>query len=468
MGKHKKAPLPEDYPEEPRSAYAIFCKEFGARRREEAAHGTLVAAEKAPGGAGPAAAAAPEEPPPGGKRSFLKDLSTAWRALEPADRERYQRRAAVDAERFQTMLAAWLAKQPDGGIPLPPEAQAAGRRGLPRARVPREFIVRPPTEMGNLLHSAYMHGIDKTNERKQKRSDDAGAADGSLTAGQSRHDRAYLDGGPAGAPVPLGPRQHEPSVDDLLGDLMAVESPQQSAGSGGYDNDNNDYRGAGALVHHGAPPGSAFDGLDDDFDFPEASGAPKVLGPQLTLDEHGNIVLNKSSLSRGSDGVPSNFEHAAATTEESVTQYEEAYKSSPRVQWTEEETDFFYEAMRLYGTDLFLVQTFFRNKSAAQIKQKYTKEVKKNPEKLTRALTTEARKLTRDTFERLHWKIDTSKHFNPPASPVPGEVPEVDGSLPTGSQGAPVEEEDELLPPEPEFSAEDESHTTNRLMALFD
>eukprot|EP00435_Cladocopium_sp_Y103_P052970 s602_g16.t2 len=141
-----------------------------------------------------------------------------------------------------------------------------------------------------------------------------------------------------------------------------------------------------------------------------------------------------------------------SNVQEAVSQYSGAYKKTPRCVWTQSETDLFYEALSLYGSDLFLVQTFFRNKSAGQIKTKYNKDqtLQDAPE----------------TFEKLHGKIDTSRHYKPPPEPQPGDEPEPEVPLP--------EEDDDLgdlggmPPPEPEYCAEDESLTTNRLMALFD
>merc|ERR1712178_81316 len=140
----------------------------------------------------------------------------------------------------------------------------------------------------------------------------------------------------------------------------------------------------------------------------------------------------------------------------------QAYKKTKVTKWSEEETDKFYQALEIYGMDLFLVQTFFRHKSASQIKTKYLKEMKKNPDKINEALTTKAKKLTKDSFESQHGKIDTSKHYQPQPTPPPGEEPEPDGAIPGDEFGEPD------FPPEPEYTEEDESLTTNRLMALFD
>eukprot|EP00913_Durusdinium_trenchii_P011065 g10387.t2 len=124
---------------------------------------------------------------------------------------------------------------------------------------------------------------------------------------------------------------------------------------------------------------------------PQAAG----LGPQLCLDESGNIVLNQSSLSQNVN-AQGPFEEASATVQEAVSQYAGAFKKTPSCKWTSSETELFYEALSLYGTDLFLVQTFFRNKSAGQIKTKYQKEMKRNPHLVEEALTVNAKRLTKE------------------------------------------------------------------------
>ncbi|CAE7229274.1 bdp1, partial [Symbiodinium microadriaticum] len=108
----------------------------------------------------------------------------------------------------------------------------------------------------------------------------------------------------------------------------------------------------------------------------------QALGPQLCLDESGNIVLNQSSLSQNLTSMDDPLAEGAGGVQEAVSQYTSAYKKTPACRWTDHETQMFYEALSLYGTDLFLVQTFFRNKSAGQIKTKYSKELKKHPDKV--------------------------------------------------------------------------------------
>uniref|UniRef100_A0A7S0B5Q6 Myb-like domain-containing protein n=1 Tax=Pyrodinium bahamense TaxID=73915 RepID=A0A7S0B5Q6_9DINO len=246
------------------------------------------------------------------------------------------------------------------------------------------------------------------------------------------------------------------SVDDLLGDLEPVDDQP------GQDEQDEfaDHNGRALLPREDHPEQLAAAWSET----PEVTGAPRVLGPQVCLDEAGNIVLDHSSLTKGPDQgqLPEN----SAPVRESMSQYTSAYRRTPACKWSAEETDMFYEALALYGTDLFLVQTFFRNKSAAQIKTKLSRELRRSPQQVEEALTTRVQRLTKDPFERLHGKIDTSKHYKPPPSPLPGEDREPDGSVPPYEEPPPPEAEPP--PPEPECSAEDESLTTNRLMALFD
>jgi len=172
------------------------------------------------------------------------------------------------------------------------------------------------------------------------------------------------------------------------------------------------------------------------------------MAPQVRIDEAGNIVLNAASLEMAAD--ESVIIDTSGPAVESVNHYKNAYKRTPVCKWTADETAQFYEAISLYGADLFLVQTFFRNKSAAQIKSKYTREMKNNQKQVMELLTKKSRKLTKDKFEEQHGKIDTSKHYAPQKTPEPGDEPEPDGSLPATEAAAEPEpqmtEDEEELP----------------------
>eukprot|EP00930_Biecheleria_cincta_P080922 TRINITY_DN6942_c0_g1_i1.p1 TRINITY_DN6942_c0_g1~~TRINITY_DN6942_c0_g1_i1.p1 ORF type:complete len:1184 (-),score=288.18 TRINITY_DN6942_c0_g1_i1:61-3573(-) len=487
---------PPGYPEAPlTSAYALFCKERAPELRAAAqAEAQLTADQQQPspaceGSAAPNADSGNQEEASnkasskGAGMKVLKALREQWRGLSAEAKAAYEERVAEDQERFRSEHEVWRQLQPDEGLVEEAAFEEADRmrghkrkRGSeprapkpPRSKTPRLPRERPPAKdpsaqnMGDvLMGAAYM----MVEEQRKRRESVGSEKQQDTTAGRPAEQAAVE--GVSGALWGPGDRIEAPdaapadtSIDDLLGDLAMVEHDQQG------EDDEDDF--------------NLFGGLDDagHEDDAQASApllpqvpqaAPQALGAQhLCLDESGNIVLNQSSLSRN-DGLDVNDNplEEGIPVQESVSEYKQAYRRTPPCKWTKEETDSFYEALALYGTDLFLVQTFFRNKSAAQIKSKYTKEVKKNPQLVQEALTTKAQKLTKDTFERLHGKIDTSKHYKPPPSPLPGEERDADGGLPKED-----EDDDDMPdfmapPPEPEYSAEDESLTTNRLMALFD
>merc|ERR1719429_497373 len=80
------------------------------------------------------------------------------------------------------------------------------------------------------------------------------------------------------------------------------------------------------------------------------AGMPRVLGPQLCLDESGNIVVNQATLFQDvQEAIPMD----AGVVTESVTKYESAYRRSKPCSWTPEETQMFYDACH------FTAQTFF-------------------------------------------------------------------------------------------------------------
>lgn len=61
-------------------------------------------------------------------------------------------------------------------------------------------------------------------------------------------------------------------------------------------------------------------------------------------------------------------------------------KSDP---WTDEETDRFYDALRMFGTDFFIISKMFPPKTRHQIKLKFTREEKIDPDRINRSLSGE-------------------------------------------------------------------------------
>lgn len=476
--KPKPMQRPEGYPQEPlKTGYGLFCKEYCKETSATPAEAAEEVSESAE---------------PKKKVNRLVQLREAWSALTGQEKAAYDVKVAEDKERFRRELEEWTAQHPDKGL-QEMMAQASRQTGMGQKKPckPRPPSVSELTRlklmakaegqslMDEVLHGAMLLGLEESRKAKAAAAKGAKTAEaaalesgggflhltdgevGSSAPSSSGKKRKAQAGGPLpsphGAPVAYEP---ESSVDDLLGDLMMVEEQQkhgdaQASADGFFEEEEEDAASVdgGALV--------PFQEAASSWDLPEAVGAPRSLGPQLCLDEAGNIVINKSSLLV--DDVPV---EDGRPVQEAVSEYAEAYRRRPAQKWTDQETEMFYQALALYGTDLLLVQTFFRNKSPAQIKVKFNRELKRNPAYVNEVLTSKRRKLSKDTFEELHGKIDTSKHYKPPPSPQPGDEPEPDGGL--GEDNPPEADFGDMPAPEPEYSAEDESLTTNRLMALFD
>merc|ERR1712176_179930 len=119
----------------------------------------------------------------------------------------------------------------------------------------------------------------------------------------------------------------------------------------------------------------------------------------------------------------------------------------------------------------------------AQIKNKYQMELKKNPARVMTSITEKRKPLTAEVYEKTYGKIDTSKHYKPPPSPLPGEAPEPDGSVKGGSAAGSTrgakgdgstagasqnDSADEFGFGDDGGDEEDNNRTTERLMALFE
>ncbi|KAG9974445.1 hypothetical protein KCU98_g11991, partial [Aureobasidium melanogenum] len=70
-------------------------------------------------------------------------------------------------------------------------------------------------------------------------------------------------------------------------------------------------------------------------------------------------------------------------------------KSDP---WSDEETDRFYEALRMFGTDFFIISKMFAPKTRRQIKLKFIREERLDPDRVNRALAGDAVPMNLESF----------------------------------------------------------------------
>jgi transcription factor TFIIIB component B'' len=135
--------------------------------------------------------------------------------------------------------------------------------------------------------------------------------------------------------------------------------------------------------------------------------APVVTGPRLRIDAEGNLVVDEDSLRIDRQAqAERNAENLIVTENDDLTKRvnqmswinERRRDPTDRVPffkmksdpWSDEETDRFYEALRMFGTDFFIISKMFQPKTRRQIKLKFIREERLDADRINRVLAGEA------------------------------------------------------------------------------
>lgn len=129
---------------------------------------------------------------------------------------------------------------------------------------------------------------------------------------------------------------------------------------------------------------------------PEPEEAEKTddnaVAPQLKVDEHGNIVIDQTSLiisaaTAGAGDAPNsavtsfeNYQHTRHITSATFSKRESSTK------WEMPETERFFEALQKFGCDFSLIEASFQGRSRRQLKLKFKREERENPDCVDAAL----------------------------------------------------------------------------------
>jgi len=195
------------------------------------------------------------------------------------------------------------------------------------------------------------------------------------------------------------------------------------AGFGGIMADVGDVNDS---MNMGMTMGGPTDDLDDMFNanYDGVFGDVTDYGPgDLSMFEGGlSAALGGGTTDNVGDRSQFDMMLTGSTTTTTVTDdfsgahrasYAGAYKWTPKTIYSLTDDRAFYDAMRLCGTDLFLISAHLRGWTYDQVKKKYNTEIKRNPglakEILLNAIPFSTRPW-QDTHKR---KIDPSKHFRP-------------------------------------------------------
>ncbi|CUV05505.1 unnamed protein product [Cryptosporidium hominis] len=132
---------------------------------------------------------------------------------------------------------------------------------------------------------------------------------------------------------------------------------------------------------------------------------------KLSIDCKGDIILEENSLNNSSgkqmdwlglmEGRVYINENMAGT---SLQPYSGAYKRTKGKRWSTEQTNKFYDALSLFGTDLMLVKSVFPEFTDKQIHDKFKAEEKKNKERMDDILINNKKKLTKEDVLRFKQK----------------------------------------------------------------
>jgi transcription factor TFIIIB component B'' len=138
-------------------------------------------------------------------------------------------------------------------------------------------------------------------------------------------------------------------------------------------------------------------------------------GPRLRLDHEGNLVVDEESLRIDRQAQAArNAENLVVTENDDLTKRvnqmswinERRRDPTDRVPffkmksdpWSDEETDRFYEALRMFGTDFFIISKMFVPKTRRQIKLKFIREERLDPDRVNRVLAGEGVAMNLESF----------------------------------------------------------------------
>ncbi|XP_013205129.1 transcription factor TFIIIB component B'' homolog isoform X5 [Microtus ochrogaster] len=146
---------------------------------------------------------------------------------------------------------------------------------------------------------------------------------------------------------------------------------------------------------------------DDNGDVEERADDGPLLVPRVKVAEDGSIILDEESLTvevlrtKGPCVVEENdpiFERGSTTT---YSSFRKNYYSKP---WSNEETDMFFLAISMVGTDFSMIGQLFPHRARIEIKNKFKREEKTNGWRIDKAFQ-EKRPFDLDFFAHLLQKV---------------------------------------------------------------
>ncbi|KRZ74566.1 Transcription factor TFIIIB component B'' -like protein, partial [Trichinella papuae] len=115
--------------------------------------------------------------------------------------------------------------------------------------------------------------------------------------------------------------------------------------------------------------------------------SPATTAPRIKIDEHGNTVIDEDSLVvKLPPPIQTEVKNFFCRDDRPLNSRSFSTKSFSNV-WKEHETENFYYALSIVGTDFALMQEFFSNRSRNDLKRKFLLEQRKNPSRIEKILS---------------------------------------------------------------------------------
>ncbi|KAK7531344.1 uncharacterized protein J3D65DRAFT_661739 [Phyllosticta citribraziliensis] len=134
----------------------------------------------------------------------------------------------------------------------------------------------------------------------------------------------------------------------------------------------------------------------------------RVVNGRLVLDS-GSTQVDRHARALEDESELQEIEENELTTRVNSMSWIKSNRKDPRERttwgpiradrWTDEMTDQFYEALKMFGTDFFIISKMFPGKTRANVKRKFVKEERLNPDRVKRALIGEVVPMNFETFK---------------------------------------------------------------------
>ncbi|XP_067114801.1 transcription factor TFIIIB component B'' homolog [Osmerus mordax] len=186
---------------------------------------------------------------------------------------------------------------------------------------------------------------------------------------------------------------------------------------------------------------------DEDEGDSDAGQDDQLMVPRVKVAEDGSLIIDEESLTvevlraKGPNPMEDRdpiFERGSTTT---YSSFRRATYSKP---WSSQETDMFYLAISMVGTDFSMIGQLFPHRARIEIKNKFKREERENGWRIDKAFK-ERRKMDVEFFSNLLEKILAigKKKKKKPKSPTERKVRKARTSKPKAKKLSDVEEEEE-------------------------